>query len=97
MSFSCRFSFLIFVGYKNYNNENFVEICYTSSWFYQTAKKFILPQLTCSRTGTFHCFGSSIVVLPAYTLFDENIKNHAVSLALLLIYIDFDRKVFKKV
>jgi hypothetical protein len=31
-----------------------------------------------------------------YTLFDENIENHAVSLALLLIYIDFDRKVLKR-
>jgi hypothetical protein len=30
-------------------------------------------------------------------VFDENIKNHAVSLALLLIYIDFDRKVFKSI
>jgi hypothetical protein len=32
-----------------------------------------------------------------YTLFPECIENHAVSLALLLIYIDFDRKVLKKV
>jgi hypothetical protein len=31
------------------------------------------------------------------TLFDENIKNHAVSLALLLIYIDFLRKVLKSI
>jgi hypothetical protein len=35
--------------------------------------------------------------LKVYTLFDENIKNHAVSLALLLIYIDFDRKVLKSI
>jgi hypothetical protein len=32
-----------------------------------------------------------------YMLFPECIENHAVSLALLLIYIDFDRKVLKKV
>jgi hypothetical protein len=35
-------------------------------------------------------------MLILYTLFDENLENHAVSLALLLIYIDFDRKVLKR-
>jgi hypothetical protein len=37
------------------------------------------------------CFEIYLASLDKWnTLFDENIKNHAVSLALLLIYIDFD-------
>jgi hypothetical protein len=37
-------------------------------------------------THDFQCFRQT-----AYTLFPECIENHAISLALLLIYIDFDK------
>jgi hypothetical protein len=37
--------------------------------------------------GQHFCLKKNIL----YTLFDENVENHASSLALLLIYIDFDK------